>query len=131
MRSKRNWGIGDFSDLLQLVEFCAEAGAGIVGVNPLHALFPHDPEQASPYSPSSRLFLNVLYIAVDAVPEFQESEPIRQMVAADDFQARLRALRAAELVDYAGVAEVKIPRPAGLPRALPFAAPAARDASCR
>ncbi len=33
----------------------AERGAGIVGLNPLHALFPHNPAHASPYSPSSRL----------------------------------------------------------------------------
>ncbi len=108
MRSARNWGIGDFTDLRQLVEFCAEAGAGIVGVNPLHALFPDDPEQASPYSPSSRLFLNVLYIDVEAVAEFQESESIRHIARGDAFAVRLRALRTSELVDYAGVTAAKM-----------------------
>src|SRR6185503_9850514 len=55
LRSSRNWGIGDFSDLLALIELGARHGASMVGVNPLHALFPHDPDHASPYSPSSRL----------------------------------------------------------------------------
>jgi (1->4)-alpha-D-glucan 1-alpha-D-glucosylmutase len=109
VRSMRNWGIGDFTDLLRLVEFCGHAGAGILGVNPLHALFPHDPAQASPYSPSSRLFLNVLYIDVEAVADYQESDAVRHMVSGEAFRQRLRSLRAAELVDYPGVAAAKLP----------------------
>ena len=62
LRSHRNWGIGDFSDLATVVEQWAAQGGNVVGVNPLHALFPHDPERASPYSPSSRLFFNPLYV---------------------------------------------------------------------
>ncbi len=107
LRSQRNWGMGDFTDLLRLVELCSQAGAGIVGVNPLHALFPHDPAQASPYSPSSRLFLNTLYIDVEAVPDFAESEAIRAVVGEASFQDRLRRLRATDLVDYPGVAAAK------------------------
>jgi (1->4)-alpha-D-glucan 1-alpha-D-glucosylmutase len=108
LRSARNWGIGDFTDLVHLLEFAAQAGAGLVGLNPLHALFPHNPAHASPYSPSSRLLLNILYLDVESVPDFAECEPARQRVADAAFQARLRALRAAELVDYAGVAGVKL-----------------------
>ncbi len=108
LRSTRNWGIGDFSDLVRVLEVAAQTGAGLVGLNPLHALFLHDPEHASPYSPSSRLFLNVLYLDVEAVPDFSECEPVRQQVAGEPFQARLRALRATELVDYAGVAAAKL-----------------------
>ena len=55
LRSERNWGIGDFTDLRTVVEQWGARGAGVVGVNPLHALFPHNPAHASPYSPSSRL----------------------------------------------------------------------------
>ena len=107
VRSGRNWGMGDFTDLRHLVEWAAEAGAGLVGVNPLHALFPHNPQHASPYSPSSRRFLNPLYLDVEAVPEFAECGEARQMVAAPEFQARLRALRAEPRVDYVGVAAAK------------------------
>lgn len=54
LRSRHNWGIGDFSDLGQLVEQAAAWGAHFVGLNPIHALYPANPESASPYSPSSR-----------------------------------------------------------------------------
>lgn len=108
LRSERNWGIGDFTDLRTVVEQWGHRGAGIVGLNPLHALYPHDPAHASPYSPSSRLFLNALNIDVDAVEDFREcadATPARS----GPFQARLQALRDAELVDYPAVAAAKLP----------------------
>ena len=107
IRSERNWGIGDFGDLRNMIEFCAGVGAGTVLLNPLHALFPDAPEHASPYSPSSRSFFNTLYLDVEAIADFAECEEARAMVHAPQFQARLRALRAAPQVDYRGVAEVK------------------------
>ncbi len=107
VRSARNWGMGDFTDLKTLVDWAAGTGAALVGVNPLHALYPHNPRHCSPYSPSSRQFLNLLYIDVEAVPDFAECDPARTLVAEGGFQARLAALRDAPLVDYAGVAELK------------------------
>ncbi|MEW5756982.1 MAG: 4-alpha-glucanotransferase [Pseudomonadota bacterium] len=109
VRSERNWGLGDFTDLRLLVEQWAALGADIIGVNPLHALFPHNPAHASPYSPSSRLFLNVLYLDVEAIADFHESEAARAMLLDPEFQMRREALRAAELVDYPGVAALKRP----------------------
>ena len=91
LRSTRNWGIGDFRDLMALVELGARHGASMVGVNPLHALFPHDPDHASPYSPSSRWLLNVLYLDVESLPDFAESPAAQERVASPDFQAELRA----------------------------------------
>lgn len=95
VRSRRNWGHGDFSDLKHLVELAARMGAAGVGVNPLHVL---PPGQTSPYSPSSRLFLNPLYIDIGAVPEFRE-------VAR--FHDDVEALRRTDLVDYPRVAALK------------------------
>ena len=108
LRSARNWGIGDFTDLRTLVETAAREGADFVGLNPLHALFPLRPQDASPYSPSSRLALNPLYLDVEALEDFADCEPARTAVAAPAFQAQLAALRAAPLVDYAGVAAAKL-----------------------
>ncbi len=107
LRSARNWGIGDFGDLETLVDRMAGQGADLIGLNPLHALFPTDPPRASPYSPSSRQWINVLYIDVEAVDDFAACEAARRRVESPEFQGRLAALRAAPLVDHAGVAAAK------------------------
>lgn len=107
LRSHRNWGMGDFRDLHDLVRLAAPLGCGIIGLNPLHALMPANPAHISPYSPSSREFLNVLYIAVEDVPEFSECTPARELVASEDFQENLAALRATGIVDYVQVAAAK------------------------
>ncbi|MDX1606704.1 MAG: 4-alpha-glucanotransferase, partial [Candidatus Competibacterales bacterium] len=109
LRSARNWGIGDFADLHELVGQAAAAGAATIGLNPLHALFGAEPERASPYSPSSRLWLNPLYLAPDRLPEYAECTTLRQEVESAGFQQRLEALRTTAMVDYAGVAAVKLP----------------------
>ena len=107
VRSQRNWGIGDFTDLAKLIELTAKAGGAIVGVNPLHALFPHNPAHISPYSPSQRSFVNVLYLDIDAVPELATCAEAKRRLASADFLTRLQTLRAATLVDYVGVAQAK------------------------
>ena len=101
VRSKRNWGVGDFGDLARLAETAGQAGASAVALNPFHALFPGFPDDASPYSPSSRLFLNPIYIDVAAAPFADASAELR------DIEPALPALRDARLVDYAGVWQAK------------------------
>jgi 4-alpha-glucanotransferase len=108
LRSAENWGIGDFGDLGRLVAIAAAKGASVIGLNPLHALFTDDPERASPYSPASRLLLNVLYIDVGALPELQKSVEARELMDSADFQRALKACRASKLVDYAMVAPLKM-----------------------
>ena len=108
LRSERNWGIGDFTDLRTLVEHWGHHGAGVVGTNPLHALYPHNPTHASPYSPSSRLFLNVLYIDVDSVVDARESPVVLAMTGSAHFHAALEAARTSEFVDYTAVARLKL-----------------------
>lgn len=100
VRSKRNHGIGDFEDLARLAERVAADGGDFVGVNPLHALFCADPERCSPFSPSNRVYLNPLYIALDAIPGIARQPDVDETHA--------EALRAAEWVDYAEVAALKL-----------------------
>lgn len=99
LRSGRNWGIGDFGDLARLAEIVGAAGADFLGVNPVHALYPADPERSSPYAPSSRQFLNVLYIAPDLETEFE---------AARGSSSDLDGLRSTDLVEYGEVSRVKL-----------------------
>ncbi len=108
LRSLENWGIGDFHDLQTLIRWLAPRGAGFIGLNPLHALSPAEPERASPYSASNRHFLNVLYIAVPQVPELEDCAAAQARLREASFTARLQTLRAASHVDYAGVAQIKL-----------------------
>lgn len=107
LRSHDNWGMGDFADLKALIRWLAPRGAGFIGLNPLHALAPADAARASPYSASSRHFLNTLYIAVPSVPEFDECSKARERFKDARIQQRLEALRATEHVDYQSVAQLK------------------------
>jgi 4-alpha-glucanotransferase len=107
LRSEENWGIGDFADLRALIRWVAPHGAAFIGLNPLHALSPAEPARASPYSASSRHFLNVMYIAVPAVPEFAECAEARERLAVPSVAQALTRLRDCALVDYAGVAQLK------------------------
>jgi 4-alpha-glucanotransferase len=97
VRSARNWGMGDFTDLESLIRLAHELGADGIGLNPLHALFDDRPGDCSPYSPNSRLFLNALYIDAENIPGYQ---PIPD----GDAIARLQQN---PLVDYVGVAALK------------------------
>ncbi|MCG9664076.1 4-alpha-glucanotransferase [Vibrio mediterranei] len=108
LRTQHNWGIGDFGDLKQLVADIAARGGDFVGLNPIHSLFPANPEGASPYSPSSRRWLNILYIDVSSVAEFALSADAQQMVGSSDFQARLQRARDSHWVNYTEVADLKM-----------------------
>lgn len=100
LRGERDWGLGTYGNLAELAEGAARLGAACVGVNPLHALFPADPERFSPYSPSSRRFLNVAYIDVEAIPEFHQCRDAKRMFASPGYQATLARLRGYPLVEY-------------------------------
>jgi 4-alpha-glucanotransferase len=102
VRSRRNWGHGDFSDLAGLLEIVAELGGAGIGLNPLHAQFYDRPgSSGSPYSPNSRLFLNPLYIDVAAIEEFDRGH-------GESLAAEIARLRENELVDYPAVATLKL-----------------------
>jgi 4-alpha-glucanotransferase len=67
-RSRESWGIGDLHDLADLGRWARAHGAGAILVNPLAAVAPGFPQQTSPYSPSSRCFLNPLYLRIEDLP---------------------------------------------------------------
>jgi 4-alpha-glucanotransferase len=103
LRSSRNLGIGDFEDLARLAELAGGVGADFLGVNPLHALFLSDPERTSPYSPSTRRYLNPLYIAVDRIEGGDEAQQRLRETHPELFE-----MLGGELVDYAASNVVKV-----------------------
>jgi 4-alpha-glucanotransferase len=119
LRSAHSWGMGDLGDLR---EFLARShGAGLVLLNPLHAITPTVPVPASPYSPSSRRFANPLYLRVSDTDEYRRADPaLREQVDA------LRPGPAGDgLIDYTAVWEAKR---AALELLRPLAGPVDRDA---
>ncbi|MDY6984518.1 MAG: 4-alpha-glucanotransferase, partial [Pseudomonadota bacterium] len=92
LRSADNWGIGDFADLKNLIAHAAKEQAAFILLNPLHALDLRYPENASPYSPSDRRYLNPLYIAPVLCPEFSEPA-MQERFNSTDVKAQLESLR--------------------------------------
>ena len=103
LRSERNWGIGDFTDLLNLMKYAAEKKLDFVGINPLHALFTSKPAFASPYSPSSREWLNPIYLDIEKVGAFTYNEQLKNWQAQPKIRQRIAALRVTETVTYTAV----------------------------
>ncbi|WP_281964704.1 4-alpha-glucanotransferase [Serinicoccus marinus] len=92
MRSSASWGLGDLADLGEAGAWVAGMGADFVLVNPLHAAEPVGEMEPSPYLPTSRRFVNPIYIRVEDVPEVAYlSAAQRQLIEwhADDAQRYL------------------------------------------
>jgi 4-alpha-glucanotransferase len=101
LHSTASWGMGDLGDLRSFV--AGSHGAGLVLLNPLHAITPTVPVPASPYSPSSRRFANPLYLRVADTDAYRRADPsLREQVDA------LRPAPSADgLIDYTAVWQAK------------------------
>ncbi|WP_432717676.1 4-alpha-glucanotransferase [Haemophilus haemolyticus] len=108
LRSEQNWGIGDFGDLAYLIEQSVKQGADYVGINPLHLPYPAVPTWASPYSSSSRRWLNFLYLAIPELPEFKRCRSVQNWFKREDIQAKIAALRESDCVDYSSILALKL-----------------------
>ncbi|UAA40426.1 4-alpha-glucanotransferase [Paraneptunicella aestuarii] len=107
LRSENNWGVGDFSDLSYLLQQAGRQGAQFVGLNPIHALYPASPDNCSPYSPSSRRWINFIYLDVTKI-EGYEQESVQTIVNSAEFKASLNHVRNIEYVDYDAVTRMKL-----------------------
>ncbi len=110
LRTERDWGVGDFRDLQDLLRWTGEAGGGLVGTLPLLASFLDEPFEPSPYTPVSRLFWNELYVDPTRAPAWESrprsTEPGTDLDAST-LEADLRELRARRTVDYRRIAALK------------------------
>lgn len=108
VRSESNFGIGDFADLKYLITHLKALGFDSVGLNPLHTLLPNLNDNCSPYSPSSRLFINPLYVSFVDVPEYQSYITSINDNQRDEIYRTASSLRALSHVDYPGVHALKV-----------------------
>ncbi|HEV2201101.1 MAG TPA: 4-alpha-glucanotransferase [Bryobacteraceae bacterium] len=99
VRSARNWGCGDFTDLHAIIDAFAPAGAAFIGLNPLHAIANRQPFNTSPYLPECSFYRNFIYLDVERVAEFEWG---------DDLRREIQNLRATEFVEYERVARLKL-----------------------
>ncbi len=106
IRSRDNWGIGDFRDLERIMKTAGKTwNASTIGLQPLNSL---PPGLHSPYSPSSRLSWNPLYLNIEQVAEFRLSSKLQRMFRTKKFQTTLQSLRSNRLVDYEAVSQLKM-----------------------
>lgn len=104
LRSAGDGGIGNFSALQTFARSCARAGAQALAISPVHALFSADETRYSPYAPSSRLFLNVLYADPAAV---LGKELFNNCVKELNLQTQLARLEQVDLIEWPEAAKTK------------------------
>jgi 4-alpha-glucanotransferase len=104
LRNDAQWGIGDFGNLAELIDYAAQAGADFILLNPLHALDISQPNNPSPYSPTDRRRLNPLYIQIEAVYEYKA---LNGELSSQKWQQKKRALNHAHLINYDEVQSLK------------------------
>jgi 4-alpha-glucanotransferase len=109
LRSRRNWGCGDTTDLCALIDWLAERTAtSFIALNPLHSIANRQPYNTSPYLPNSIFYRNPIYLDVEAVPDFASSTRAKALMQSPAVQKEIATLRDAELVEYARTYALKL-----------------------
>ncbi len=109
VRSNRNWGCGDTTDLKAIVDWVAEqAGASFIALNPLHAIPNRQPYNTSPYLPNSIFYRNPIYLDVEAMEDFKASPQAAALLELPATQREIARLRASEFVEYERVYRLKL-----------------------
>lgn len=104
LRRENDGGLGDTLALQQLATRAASAGADCLAISPVHAMFAGIPDQYSPYSPSSRLFFNVLHAAPEQI---LGAEAITRAMHACNLGEQWALLESQPLVDWPGVSDAR------------------------
>ncbi len=108
LRSKRNWGAGDLTDLGEFARCLADhAPVDFIALNPLHAIHNRTPYNTSPYLPLSIFTHNLLYLDIEKTPDFASSFIAKKIATSPEFQLQLQALRDSTFIEYEKVARLK------------------------
>jgi 4-alpha-glucanotransferase len=109
LRSQRNWGCGDTTDLKALTDWVAErTGTSFIALNPLHAIQNRQPYNTSPYLPNSIFYRNPIYLDIEAIPDFGAGSKAEVLFQSTRVQKEIATLRDAELVEYERVYTLKL-----------------------
>jgi (1->4)-alpha-D-glucan 1-alpha-D-glucosylmutase len=108
LRSRRNWGLGDYSDLKQIIALGAEHGAGTVCTTPLHAPLRPATGPPNPYRASCRSLFDIGFLDVEAIPDLVECDEALHLMGDAQFQARLTSLRDGDEIDFDAVSQTKL-----------------------
>jgi len=107
LRSERSWGLGDLTDLGELVDWTAGLGGDVVATLPILSAFLSEPFEPSPYSPASRLFWNEVHVDVGGSPELARCAEARALLGSRRLRRDIAALQAGSLVDHRGAMAAK------------------------
>jgi 4-alpha-glucanotransferase len=109
VRSQRNWGCGDFRDLLDIVDWVAgELQASFVALNPLHAIHNRRPFNTSPYLPNCIFYRNFIYLDVEGMEDFARCPRAQRLRQCHSVTSEIEALRNSPFVEYERVAALKL-----------------------
>lgn len=104
LRRPGDGGLGDTLALETLARNAAAHGAAALGISPIHAMLTGNSGQYSPYSPSSRLFYNILHSAPEAV---LGEKPVRIAIETCGLAEELQRLEQLELIDWDAVSRTR------------------------
>ncbi|WP_150301824.1 4-alpha-glucanotransferase [Pseudomonas profundi] len=105
LRREGDGGLGDTAALSDLAKSAAAAGADTLAMSPVHAMFSADTGNYSPYSPSSRMFFNILHSAPASV---LGEQAVAQAIAEYDLAAEMQRLEALDLIDWPAASQVRL-----------------------
>ncbi|HVW02946.1 MAG TPA: 4-alpha-glucanotransferase [Planctomycetaceae bacterium] len=107
LHSAHSWGIGDLTDLEQLMHWVAEQGGSLAATLPLLSMFYETPGGHSPYAPVSRLFWNEIYLDVERIAGSASARTVRDRLNAPETRAEIAGVRELDLIDYDRVMRLK------------------------
>jgi 4-alpha-glucanotransferase len=109
LRSARNWGCGDFRDLLDVIEWVARYLEGsFVALNPLHAIYNRRPFNTSPYLPNCTFYQNFIYLDVEGIEDFAHCRRAQRLWQSPEIVQEVEELRRAGFVEYERVSSLKM-----------------------
>jgi 4-alpha-glucanotransferase len=109
IRSQRNWGCGDFTDLHGIADWTKTSlGASFIALNPLHSIPNRQPYNTSPYLPNCSYYRNPIYIDVERIEDVQRCDLAQRLLASGGFRAQVEELRASEYVEYEKIWRLKV-----------------------